>query len=224
MGAILTQCFYAAFAGEPLYVCSLEGGLRRILATASRLAAALAGSDFRVMESSIFDRDPTDASFDNAISLATLEAMNRPRASVSIALTRLVRRGELSFREGEVFDGHPPALARALEAARVAWFAEIERDQTCDGCVPLSGLHAAFEEDGVRAALEVYERDLDDALWARRVSVWALDDASATALVRGVHRSAVESACGPSNWGRPRYRRCAGDTLRAAAEAAAVAD
>ncbi len=232
MASIMTQCFYAGFAGETMTICDDPTRLRQVLDTASRLSTALLAENevVRVAPQAIFtddpaDADPTDADGDNAIGLATLDALEHPRSRPASALARLLRRGDLVLVDP--LGAHPTALQRAVEAARIEWFAAIERDHRCDatcgGCIPLSDRGAALEERGVRAALDVYVAALDDALWARGISVWTLDDREAASLSTALARGNIEFACGASAWGRPRFRRCAEETMHAAAERAAAA-
>ncbi len=228
--ALLRECQSGSALADAPRACESTADLRRTISTASRLLGALMGAFELTSRAIHISRDTAGDATASAVALATLDAVEHPGDAVSAALERLVRRGDLRARaEGadtEVAVSALPATVRAaLAAARDAWLAEAQSDHECDracgGCIPLSRRGLALEHRYLDDALDIYARALDDALWARGISVWTLDLAEASTLTNGAARGNVEVTCQASDWGRASFRRCAHAALRAQATSAA---
>ena len=207
MDELLTQCLYAEFNGVPMPECfAPHPDVAVIVAKALRLSALLLadGAPVRLAV------DGPAESFEVAvIAYALRDALDNPRSSVAAFVERLLHQRFLRLADpAQPFEGQPAALLNAASLVRLTL--------TSDG-------DSAFVRRRLAVALSEYLESLDEALWARRISVWTLTESEAASLVTGIEHGEVERVCGAANWSHPRFRRCLRDTLRQRAVAAADA-
>ena len=207
MDELLTQCLYADFTGEPMPECfAPHADVAAIVTKALRLSALLLadGAPVRLAV------EGPEESFEVAvIAHALRDVLDNPRSSVAASVERLLDQRFLRLADpAQPFEGQPAALSNAASSVRLT--------VTTDG-------DSALARRRLAVALVEYLESLDEALWARRISVWTLTTSEAASLVTGIEHGEVERVCGTANWNHPRFRRCLRDTLRQRAVAAADA-